>query len=78
MSTTKTEQDQDNVYLIPPDDDKKGAEDNVQEEPKAKQKKKVRFQESHDINELLDQMGHVTEKIIRRTMNHLGIGVASN
>jgi len=35
----------------------------------------VKFQESRDINELHDQMGHVSEGIIRRTMNYLGIGV---
>jgi len=35
----------------------------------------VKFQESKDIDELHDQMGHVSEGIIRRTMNHMGIGV---
>jgi len=52
-------------------------EEKVQAEPKKEQKKRVRFfQECRDINELHDQMGHVSEQIIWRTMNHLGIGVS--
>ena len=64
------------MHVIPPNDEDKSVEEQVQVEPKVKQKKRVRFQECRDINELHDQMGHVSEQIIRRTMNHLGIGVA--
>jgi len=67
---------EDNTHLTPPDDEENKAEEKVQAEPKKEQKKRVRFQECRDINELHDQLGHVSEQIIRRTMNHLGIGVA--
>jgi len=76
VNATEIEEDQDALHVIPPDDEDKSVEEQVQVEPKVKQKKRVRFQECRDINELHDQMGHVSEQIIRRTMNHLGIGVA--
>jgi len=42
------------------------------DENQIKEAKKVKFQESKDIN---DQLGHVSEGIIQRTMKYLGIGV---
>jgi len=53
-------------------EDEVGPED---EEHQMKEAKQVRFQESKDINELHDQLGHVSEGIIQRLMKHLGIGV---
>jgi len=76
VNAIEIEEEQDAIHIIPPDDEEKTIEEKVQVEPKVKQKKKVRFQECRDINELHDQMGHVSEQTIRRTMNHLGISIA--